>query len=85
MVLDLDKSRPKSQKRIQLGCRSIFPRVLVPKSFYSERRRSLFQRVIIQKIFIPKGRYSGVMILRIKIFGVMTFRDKNKQTNKQTN
>ena len=50
----------------QIGCRSIFCRVMVPYSFYSEvffiskghYSKNVYPvRVIIPNIFIPKGRY----------------------------
>ena len=55
------------------GCKSIFQRVIVPKSFYSER--FLFRRIIILKSFISKSCYSEKFLSRrivILKFGIMT-------------
>ena len=65
----------------QVRCRSIFRRVIVLKSFYSER--FLFRRFIIPKIFIPKGLYSEdfyqEQMVVIPKLGTVTLWDKNLQ------
>ena len=64
------------------GCRSIFQRVFVPKSFYSER--FLFWSVIMSESFIPKGRYSEIRNndpSELKSSEWCFDRDKNLQNN----
>ena len=59
------------------GCRSIFRRLIVPKSYYSDR--FLFRRVIFLKSFILESCYSKKESQRVFIskFGIITLQNND--------
>ena len=77
-----------AQRRVQVDIPTLGPKSFIPKGFYSEG--SFFRKVLSRRVVVPKGKKLSrrvvilkfrIMTLWVKIFGIMTLRDKNLRNN----